>query len=79
MKSSVESVTEDKSQRFCTNCQAMREASTGQLRRLRTTSRWICQACLERKAKSIYASKSGRSSDISRLLHIINNRSESHD
>jgi ribosomal protein L37AE/L43A len=74
MKHSVESVTEDKSQRFCTNCQAMRDSSTGQLRRLRTTSRWICQACLERKAKSIYASKSNRSSDISRLIDMINNK-----
>jgi hypothetical protein len=42
--------------RFCTSCQADREEATGEMRVTHKARRWICRACLERKAVSIYRS-----------------------
>jgi hypothetical protein len=43
--------------RFCTSCQAVRELAGGEFRRLRSTARWVCQCCVERKTVSIYRSR----------------------
>jgi len=40
--------------RFCTSCQAPREAATGEMRVKPRTRRWVCRVCLDRKAESIY-------------------------
>jgi hypothetical protein len=40
--------------RFCTSCQADREASTGEFKAGSKIKRWICRACLNRTTVSIY-------------------------
>jgi len=40
--------------RFCTSCQASRDATTGEMRVKPKARRWVCRVCLERKAESIY-------------------------
>lgn len=60
--------------RFCTSCQADRDASTGEVRQLRRTSRWVCQACVERKSESIYRNHSGRSADVAKLMDYLYRR-----
>jgi hypothetical protein len=43
--------------KFCTSCQATRQLEGGERRVTRGVSRWICQACIERKSESIYKSQ----------------------
>jgi hypothetical protein len=62
------------SQKFCTSCQAMRDGSTGEKRRLRNTARWVCRMCIERKTDSIYANQSGRSADVAKLMDALYRR-----
>lgn len=56
------------SQRFCTSCQAVRDADTGEMRKCRRTARWVCQMCITREAKSIYRNQSGHSVDVAKLM-----------
>ena len=49
--------------RFCTSCQADREEATGEYRQLNKTRRWVCRACIERKAVSIYRNVERRKHD----------------
>lgn len=46
----------------------MRDANTGETKRFRTTARWLCQLCVERKSQSIYRNQSGRPADVRKLM-----------
>lgn len=54
--------------RFCTSCQAVRDASTGEMRKCRRTAHWVCAMCITREAKSIYRNQSGRPVDVAKLM-----------
>jgi hypothetical protein len=46
--------------KYCTACQGMRSIEGGQTYKRKTTTRWVCNACVNRKNESIYASKATR-------------------
>ena len=50
-------MTNSERQRFCTSCQTSRGEAGGEYRRFRSTARWVCQCCIERKTVSIYKSR----------------------
>jgi hypothetical protein len=54
--------------RFCTNCQSTREVEGGTFRKTKTSGRWLCQPCSERKTQSIYTNKSGRVADVKTIM-----------
>jgi hypothetical protein len=54
--------------KFCTNCQSNRDIAGGIYRKTRTTGRWICQPCSERKTESIYTNKSGKIADVKTIM-----------
>jgi hypothetical protein len=54
--------------RFCTNCQSNRDITGGIYRKTRTSGRWICQPCSERKTESIYTNKSGKIADVKTIM-----------
>ena len=54
--------------RFCTSCQCTREAEGGVFRKTRTSGRWICQPCSERKTESIYMNRSGKVADVKTIM-----------
>lgn len=56
------------SQRFCTGCQCLRDASTGQTKHFRTTARWLCQLCVDRKSESIYKNRSGKPANVAKIM-----------
>lgn len=43
--------------KFCTSCQATRSVEGGERKITRGVARWVCRACLDRKAVSIYRSQ----------------------
>lgn len=43
--------------RFCTSCQVTRPIEGGVLRQTKSSPRWICKPCVEKKSMSIYQSQ----------------------
>jgi len=56
------------SSRFCTSCQAMKEATGGVYKQLNRTARWICLDCLEKRSESIYRNRSGKVADVAKIM-----------
>jgi hypothetical protein len=54
--------------KFCTNCQSQREVEGGVFRKSRTTGRWMCKPCFERKTESIYMNRSGKVADVKTIM-----------
>lgn len=54
--------------RFCTSCQAIKDEAGGVFKRVKTTARWICLDCVNKRSESPYKNQSGRSADIRKLL-----------
>jgi len=54
--------------KFCTNCQSQREVEGGVFRKSRTTGRWMCKQCFERKTESIYMNRSGKVADVKTIM-----------
>jgi hypothetical protein len=54
--------------KFCTSCQSTRELAGGVYRKTKSSGRWICQPCFERKTESIYMNRSGKIADVKTLM-----------
>jgi hypothetical protein len=54
--------------KFCTSCQSTRDLAGGEFRKTRSSGRWICQPCLERKTESIYMNRSGKIADVKTIM-----------
>jgi hypothetical protein len=54
--------------KFCTNCQSQREVEGGVFRKSRTSGRWMCKPCSERKTESIYMNRSGKVADVKTIM-----------
>ena len=46
--------------KFCTSCQCTREEAGGIYKRGKTTARWICKPCIEKRSESPYRNHSGQ-------------------
>jgi len=54
--------------KFCTSCQSTRDLAGGVYRKTKSSGRWICAPCSERKTESIYLNRSGKVADVKMIM-----------